>query len=158
GGLRRREPFQNHLEPTATRDLGEFRRVERVDRHVDAAHAAVAQFAGVAGELAAVSRQGQLAERAASDVPAERAEQAHYVAADERLAAGQAELFDAEPDESAAHPVELLQGQELSFGKKRHLFRHAIDAAEVAAVGYRYAEVGYRSSKRVDHAWLARTA
>src|SRR5580693_926585 len=89
---------------------------------------------------------------------AERAKQAHDVAADERLPAGQTEFFDAEPDEGAAHPVELLESQEFGFRQKRHLFRHAVDTAEVAAVGHRHAQIGYRSSKRVDHAWLARTA
>ena len=158
GSLRRREPFEDRLEPAAAGDLGELRRVERVDRDVDPAHAAIAQFAGVAGELAAIGRQGQLVERAGADMPAERAEQGHDVAADQRLAAGQAKLFDAEPDEGAAHPVELLEGQKLGFRQKSHLFRHAIDAAEVAAVGDRYAQIGDGSSKRVDHAWLARTA
>ena len=158
GSLRCREPFENHIEPAAAGDLGEFRRVERVDRDVDPAHAAIAQFAGIAGELAAVGRQGQLVERAGAEMAAERAEEGHDVAADQRLTAGQAELLDAEPDEGAAHPVELFEGQELGFRQKRHLFRHAIDAAEVAAVGDRYAQIGDGSSKRVDHAWLVRTA
>ncbi len=89
---------------------------------------------------------------------AERAEQGHDVAPHKRLTAGQAELLDAEPDEGAAHAVEFFEGQELGFRQKIHLFRHAIDAAEVAAVGDRYAQVGDGSSKRVDHALLVRTA
>src|SRR5260370_27875305 len=89
---------------------------------------------------------------------AERAEQGHDVAPHKRLTAGQAELLDAEPDEGAAHAVEFFEGQELGFRQKIHLFRHAIDAAEVAAVGDRYAQVRDGSSKRVDHALLVRTA
>src|ERR1700730_4716448 len=89
---------------------------------------------------------------------AERAEQGHDVAPHQWLAAGQAEFLDAEPDEGGAHAVELFEGQELGFRQKNHLFRHAIDAAEVAAVGDRYAQICDGSSKRVDHALLVRTA
>src|ERR1700736_6629726 len=89
---------------------------------------------------------------------AERAEQGHDVAPHQWLAARPAEVLDAEPDEGGAHAVELFEGQELGFRQKNHLFRHAIDAAEVAAVGDRYAQICDGSSKRVDHALLVRTA
>ena len=85
-------------------------------------------------------------------MPAKRAEQRHDVAPHERLAAGEAELSDAEPDEGAAYPVELLKGEQFGFRQKRHLFRHAIDAAEVAAIGDRYAQISDGSSEWVDHA------
>jgi hypothetical protein len=89
---------------------------------------------------------------------AERAEQGHDAAPHQRLTAGQAQLSDAEPDERAAHAVELFQGQQLGFRQEGHLFRHAVDAAEVAAVGDRNAQIGDGSSKRVDHASLVRVA
>src|SRR5438132_4195596 len=88
----------------------------------------------------------------------EGAEQGHYVAAHQRFAAGQAQLSDPEANKRAAHTVELFERQQLGFREKRHLFRHAIDTAEIAAVGDRYAQISDRSSKRVDHAWLVRTA
>ena len=146
------EPFEHLVEPAAAGDLGEFRRVERIDRDVDPPHAAFAQLVGVAGELAAVGGQGQFVERARFEMPAERAEQGHDVAPHQRLAAGQAQFLDAEPDKGAAHPVELFEGQQLALRQKIHLFRHAIDTAEVAAVGDRYAQIGDGASKRVDHA------
>src|SRR5258708_472600 len=62
-GFRRREPFEAYFETPTAGDFGEFRRVEGVDRDVAPAHAALAQFIGVAGELTAVRRQGQLVER-----------------------------------------------------------------------------------------------
>src|ERR1700682_6340474 len=88
----------------------------------------------------------------------ERAEQGHYIAAHQRFAAGQAQLSDAEPNKRAAHAVELFERQQLGFRQKRHLFRHAIDTAEVAPVGDRYAQICDGPSKRVVHAWLVRTA
>src|SRR5258708_36595623 len=89
---------------------------------------------------------------------AERAEQGHDVAPHQRLTTGQAQFLDAEPDEGAAYPVELFEGQELGFRQKSHLFCHAIDATKVAAVGDRYAQIADGSSKRADHALLVRTA
>src|SRR5437870_2972379 len=91
-------------------------------------------------------------------MPAEGAKQGHDVAADQRLTAGQPQFPDAEPNEGAAYAVELFEGQKLGFRQKRHLFRHAIDTAEVAAIGDRYAQIGDASSKRVDHDLLVRTA
>ena len=43
--------------------------------------------------------------------------------------------------------VELLQGQNLLFRQKGHVFRHAIDAAEVAAVGHRDPQIGDRGGR-----------
>src|ERR1051326_6906457 len=82
---------------------------------------------------------------------AEGAEQGHDVAAHQRLPAPEAQFLDAEPDEGAAHPVELLEGQELLLWQKGHLFRHAINAAEIAPVGDRYAQIGDPASERGGH-------
>src|ERR1044072_6290913 len=88
-------------------------------------------------------------------MPADGAEQGHDVAAHQRLAAGEAKFLAPEPDEGATHPVELLKGQELLLGQKGHLFRHAINTAEIAPVGDRYAQIGDRASERVDHEKLS---
>src|SRR5260370_31662759 len=88
-------------------------------------------------------------------MPAEGAEQGHDVAAHQRLAAGQPQLLDPEPDEGAAHAVQLFQRQELGFGQKIHFFRHAVNTAEIAAIGNRYAQIGDGASERVDHGKLS---
>ena len=54
----------------------EFGRVERVERHVDALHAAACKLAGIAGKLRAVGRQRQFVERARCEMARQRAEQA----------------------------------------------------------------------------------
>ena len=81
----------------------------------------------------------------------EGAEQGHDVAAHQRFAAGQAQFAHPMADKGAAHPIELFERQQLGFRQKIHLFRHAIDTAEVAAVGDRYAQIADGASKRVDH-------
>ena len=88
-------------------------------------------------------------------MPPKGAEQSHDVAAHQGLATGQAQFFHPEPDKRAAHPVELFEGQQLLLGQEGHLFRHAIDAAEIAPVGDRYAQIGDGASERVDHEKLS---
>ena len=80
----------------------------------------------------------------------QRGEQRHDAAAHQRLAAGQAQLADALGDEGAAQPVEFLQAQEVGLGQEGHVLRHAIDAAEIAAVGHRHAQIGDGALKRID--------
>ena len=53
-----------------------FRRVERIERHVETAHARFREFLCVMRELGPVRREGQFGERAGLDVAAERVEQA----------------------------------------------------------------------------------
>ena len=92
-------------------------------------------------------------QRAGREVARHGAEEGHDALADQRLAAGDAQLLDAEADEGRAEPVELLERQQLGLGQELHVLGHAVDAAEVAAVGDRHAQVGDRARERVDQAW-----
>ena len=81
-------------------------------------------------------------------------DQALEVAAHERLAAGDPELLDAERDEDARDARDLLEGEELAPLEEpvvaaEDLLRHAVDAAEVAAVGDRDPEVAQRPAEGV---------
>ena len=132
-------------------DRGELVRIERVERDVDPPHPQVGQLPGVAGQLAAVGGQGQLVERPALEVAREVADQAHDVAPDQGLAAGQAQLAHALAHEGAAQAVQLLEAQDLGLGQEGHVFRHAVDTAEVAAVSDRNPEIGDRPAEGIDH-------
>src|SRR6185437_7222771 len=48
-------------------------------------------------------------------------------------------------------PVEFLERQQIGFRQEGHVFRHTIEAAEVAAVGDRYPQVCDRPAERVGH-------
>ena len=80
----------------------------------------------------------------------QRAEQRHDPAPHQRLAAGQPQLAHALGDEGAAQPVELLERQQVGLRQERHVLRHAVDAAEIAAVGHRDAQIGDRAPERID--------
>ena len=86
----------------------------------------------------------------AREVARQRADQRHDVLAHQRLAAGEPELAHAAGDEGRAQPVELLERQHVLLRQEGHVLRHAIDAAEVAAVGHRDAQIGDRPAERVD--------
>jgi len=49
------------------------------------------------------------------------------------------ELAHALGDEGRAQPVELFERQQVGLGQEGHVLRHAVDAAEIAAVGHRHA-------------------
>ena len=71
------------------------------------------------------------------------------VAADERLAAGQPDLLDAQAGEDLREAGDLLERQEVASGEEGvvapvDLLGHAVDATEVAAVRDRDTEVAQR--------------
>lgn len=150
GGLGGGQPFQHLLELAPAGDGGEFFRVERIERNIDPAHAGAHQRFAVFGELAAVGRERQLVERALAEQFPEPFDQGHHPAAHQRLAAGQAQFAHAEAHEGAAQPLQLLDRQDLRLRQEGHVFGHAIDAAEIAPVGHRDAQIGYRPGERVD--------
>ena len=81
-------------------------------------------------------------------------DQALEVAAQQRLAAGETDLLDSDPDELAREPLDLLEGQELlaveePIAASEDLLRHAVDAAEVAAIRHRDPEIAQWASERV---------
>ena len=81
---------------------------------------------------------------------AQTADQIEDAAPDQRLTAGQPEFAGATPHERSRQPVDLLEAQHLGLGQERHRFGHAIDAAEIAAIGNRYAQVGDLTAERID--------
>ena len=131
-------------------DCAKLVRVERVDRDVDAFDAVTFQFGCVLLELRTVRRQRQLVQRAALEMARQRLHQRHDAPAHQRFAAGQPELSDTLGDEGAAQPVEFLEREQVGLRQEGHVLRHAVDAAEIAAVRDGDAEVGDGAGKRVD--------
>ena len=87
-------------------------------------------------------------------IAASIAMRSRQVAPDERLAAGDPQLLDAERHERPRRPLDLLEGQDLVARQERvvlpeDLLGHAIGAPEVAPVGDRDAQVAHRPTERV---------
>src|SRR5258706_261648 len=102
------------------------------------------------GEQRAVGRQRNFYRQLG-----EHRHQALQVTTHQRLAAGEPDLLHAELDEDAREARDFLEAQDRAVRKKlmvriEHFARHAIDAAEVAAIGHRDAQIAHRTRARVD--------
>ena len=93
---------------------------------------------------------GLTVQRTGFQMSGERMEQPHNVFAHKRFAAGYPELAHALAHEGPAQSVQLFQAQQFLFRQKRHVFRHAIDAAEITAIGHRYAQIADMATERID--------
>ena len=60
------------------------------------------------------------------------------------------QLAHAARHEGRAQPVELLQAEHVLLGQEGHVLGHAVDAAEIAAVGHRDAQIGDLPAEPVD--------
>ena len=110
-------------------------------------------------ELAAVGRERELVQGRALKVTRQGRKEPHDVLSHERLAARDANLSDAFPDECGAQAIELFEREKVGLRQERHVLRHAIDAAEVAAIGDRNPQIGDVAPERIDHGsagWLNR--
>ncbi|QTK78462.1 hypothetical protein AT6N2_C0581 [Agrobacterium tumefaciens] len=149
--LRGIEPFHDAINIAPAGNVAKLLAVERIERHVDAAHAAIGKFVGEFCELRTVRRQRQLFQPAGLDVAAEVSDERHDILADQRFAAGQPQLAHAARDEDGTEPVEFFERQKILLGQKGHVLRHAIGTAEIAAVRYRDAQIGDGAAERVHH-------
>ena len=99
------------------------------------------------GQLGAVGGQGQLVQRARFQMARQALDQPHHALAHQGLAAGQAQLLRAQADEGRGDAVQLLERQHLGLRQEGHVLGHAVDAAQVAAVGDRHAQIGHRAAE-----------
>ncbi len=129
----------------------EGRVVDGVEADGDAGQAGPGERFGLLREQSAVRRQCELE---LGDLR-EQLDELLDVTAHERLAAGDAHGADAEPGEDAGHARDLLEAEQLAPLEKRvvaaeDVLRHAVDAAEVAAVRDRHPKRLERPAEPVE--------
>ena len=107
GVLRGVDPGHHLAEFAPARDRAELVRIERVERHVDALHAAVGELGCIFRKLRAVGVERQLVEPVA-EMARESAHERRDGAPHQRLAAGEPQLAHAARNECAAQPVEFF--------------------------------------------------
>src|SRR5687767_259162 len=126
--------------------------IDRVQADGHARESLGRQLRGVLGEQDAVGGEREVLD------PVDARELSHEVGkpgAQERLSAGETDLADAFGRERARQPLNLVEGQALGGGQEpialaEGLARHAIWAAEIAAVHDGDAQVEQRPSAQVD--------
>ena len=122
-------------------------RLQRVAADVDAHETGRGECRCQAGEAVPVRGHGQIRE---TD-PAEPGDKVGDAGPHERLAAGEAQRVDPEIVRDRGNPLDLLEGEDLGpWYPGDALFGHAVDAAQVAAVGHRDPQVGVDSAEGVD--------
>ena len=120
----------------------EGRIVERVEAHSDPLQTGVAQASRFLRQQRAVGGQRQIkvADRG------QHLDQPFDVPAQQRFAAGKADFRYALIDEDSCNARYFFERQQLRMRQERvvaakHILRHAIHAAEVAAIGHRNSEI-----------------
>ena len=135
------------LKSTQARDFSKQRRVERIERDVDAVKPSVFELRRQLGQQSAVGGKRDVLDlRNRADVANER----NDAAADQRLAARQAHAANALPRHQAHKAGDFLGAEQLVVRAGRHAIgRHAIDAAEITLVGNGNAQVVDIAAKAV---------
>src|SRR6516165_11546576 len=116
----------------------------------------VCEIAGILRQLGAIGGERELIERAACKLARKPRNKRHYPTPDQRFSAREAQLPHAARNERAAKPIELFKAQQIGLRKKCHVLRHAIDAAEIAPIGHRDAQIRDRSPEWIDQAQCLR--
>ena len=80
----------------------------------------------------------------------EAADKIGQALADEGFAAGEADAGDAAGDEGGGDLVHFLEREDIGAGEELHAERHAIGAAEIAAIGDGEAHIGDAPPEAVD--------
>ena len=144
---RRIDASHGLLEPTQARDLSKERRVERVERNVDAVKPGIFELRRQLGQQGAIGGERDVLDlRNRTDVTNKRDD----TAADQRLAARQAHAANALPRHQAHKAGDFLGAEQLVMRTGRHAIgRHAVNAAEIALVGNGNAQVVDIATKTV---------
>ncbi|MCY1523622.1 hypothetical protein D9M68_585260 [compost metagenome] len=130
--------------------------IQRVQADSDAREPRPRKIGGLAGQHAAVGGQGEI-QRAALR-RAQSGQQAHQVLevlAQQRLAAREADLFHAQAGEDARQATDFFEGEQRRMRHEgiaavEHFARHAVRAAEVAAVRDRYPQIAQGTRAQVE--------
>ena len=132
------QPGQYLFQPVAARELAEAAGVERIERHVQPPQPRVEQGVSVFCKKNAIGGQSDIANAGYRD---EHAGELVQVLPHQRLAAGEPHLVHSQSRRDAHERGDLFKTEQFGPVEERHLFGHAVGAAEVAPVGHGDAEV-----------------
>jgi hypothetical protein len=137
-GVRCVDPGHDLRVDVAPRQRMEVLRVQGVQAHVDAAQPGLNQGRRQALELGGVAGESQIPE------PRDRSQlgdQAGQVLAQQRLAAGETKAARARGNRQPGDALDLLEAHQGLARQPLHVLGHAVEAAQVAAVGDRDPQV-----------------
>ena len=149
GGQGGPEAGQRVLQRVPAGDGGVLFPVQSVQAQVHGGEPGIHQVGELLRQQNAVGGEGDTVDTVdGPDAP----DQVVEALAGQRLAAGEADLADARRGEKPAEPDDLLVGEHLGVLHPLHPLRgHAVDAAQVAPVGDRDAQIVDGAAVSVDH-------
>ncbi len=148
------DAVEHALQARPARDRFETIFAQRVERDVRAREARIDQASYLFGQEQTVGRERDVID--AGDRGDHR-NQALEIFADQRLTAGEANAPDANLGRGAHDLGDFLIGEDLALVDPRQaLFGHAVDAAQIAAVRHRDAEIRNRPMEGVGELRLGR--
>ena len=143
-----RIPRSTALDACAARNPAKYRFVETVQAHVQSLQAGLPQSFGLLDKQDAVGRQGDVRDPLDPDQPLHQLGQA---GTQQRLAAGQPQLAHAAAGRDADEPFDLVERQDFLRGHELGVvLGHAVDAAQVAAIGHADPQVRVHAAEAVD--------
>ncbi len=138
GIARRVDPVEHLLQLTGAGDGVEFGGIQAIQADVQPLDPGARQRCCKLDQLRAIGGHHQFAQAGQGrDALAETDDALAY----QRLATGEANLLHPQADEDARDALQLLQTEHLLARQEGHVLGHAVDAAEVATVGHRHAQV-----------------
>lgn len=145
GTARRLYTRQNLFQPPGAGQLSKALWLQGIQADVEPGHASTGQILGHPRQLGAVGRQHQLPRQAPKAF-----DQREDITPHQGFTAGEADLAYAQAGECGGHGVKLLKGEDFVARQKFHFLCHAVDAAEITAIGDRQAKIVDAATETVD--------
>ena len=143
------DSVEHRVEAVEARHLAEPLAIERVEADRDPVQAGGAERGRLGGQQDAVGRQRQVPDGRPGR---QRRDERREIAPEERLAAGQPHAIDAEVAEGVGDGADFLEREQRILRQPRIVrLRHAVEAAQVAPVGHRYAQAAKRAPETVEN-------
>ena len=146
----RLNPAQHVCKVAAPGDVAETVGIAAIEADVDPSDSGIEEHLRMALKLSPVRGHRQLVETMA-DAPSKLGHEPLDSLADQRLPSGQTNPLNAACDEDVGQPNDLFQAEHIALRKKRHLFRHAVAAAKIAAIRHRHSDIDDAPAEAVDH-------
>ncbi|MNI32089.1 hypothetical protein D3C73_859890 [compost metagenome] len=135
---RRLDTVEHLIEVANAGDCTKFLRVQAVEADVHAFHTRLHQWPRQSAQLRAIAGHHQFAQTGQRGDVAAQVDDAW---ADQRLAAGEADLAHTHAHEQRGQALQLLQREHLLTRQEGHGFRHAIHTAKITPVRHRHPQV-----------------
>lgn len=132
------EPGKHAIQSVAAGQFLEPAFIQRVERDIQPPEAGIEEFPSLILQQDAVRGETDVAETGDGR---EQANEFVQILADERFATREPHLVHTQTRRDAGEPGDLLKREQFRLVAEGHVFRHAVGAAEVAAIRDRDAEV-----------------